>query len=84
MRKRFRKAERACARLLSMRARQAHARANLWLWEMIAGSAPLFPGCYLQWRRQLERVSRNGRRLTSFPLAISSAAACTPWLQLRG
>jgi hypothetical protein len=69
MRKRFRKVERACARLegwgrprggpscfetprcarlLSMRARQAHARANLRLWGTIAGCAPLFPDCYLQ------------------------------------
>ena len=37
-----------CARLLSMRARQAHARANLRLWGTIAGCAPLFPDCYLQ------------------------------------
>ena len=37
-----------CAWLLSMRARQAHARANLRLWGTIAGCAPLFPDCYLQ------------------------------------
>jgi hypothetical protein len=50
-----------CARLLSMRARQAQARTNLWLWEMIAGPDPLFRDCYLQWMAQLRRVEPSAR-----------------------
>jgi hypothetical protein len=64
----------ACARraamLLSMRPRVRGAfwptdaswrRTNLRLQESIAGRAPLFPDCYLQWMAQLQRVEPSAR-----------------------
>jgi hypothetical protein len=51
------------AMLLSMRTRrilakrsQRGGKTNLRLQETIAGRAPLFPDCYLQWMAQLQRV----------------------------
>jgi hypothetical protein len=40
---------------------------NLRLWQMAAGSVPLFPDCYLQWRTQLERVSSKRPSACLFP-----------------
>src|SRR5262249_20923651 len=40
---------------------------NPWLQETIAGSAPLFPDCYLQWMAQLQRVEPSGHGQPTFP-----------------
>src|SRR5215470_622081 len=50
-------------------------RTNLRLQETIAGRAPLFPDCYLQWIAQLQRVEPQ-RAVRSRPATTLLAARC--------